>query len=187
METLLRFLLGFSKEKLGGAFYPMPAWLRRYLNRFPTGRRLQVYARLMDGRIFYKNAPPDLACAESATTIISTVFPGSIPVVTGTWTMLDAMLRTPRTFTEVTSPVDGCVVIAATGTGNGSIPGHVGIYDRGRVWSNNSSATLSNNPHAPVPTKRLVGRWDAHFSLLAFKDRYFRIGGMKVRYFIINQ
>ncbi len=160
-------MLGSINRALGAkGFYPMPSFVYALLNRMAPNRAMLTYARLMDGVDLSFTVPGDVGCAESVTRICNALYGDQI--ITGTYTLLHEYLRLPFIWKELQGPVDGCVVIAATGTGNGSIQGHVGIYDRGRIWSNNS----------------MSGRWDKHFSITSFRDRYLRQGGMQVRYFI---
>lgn len=160
-------MFGSINRALGAkGFYPIPKWLLPLLTRMAPHRAMLTYARLMDGVDLSFTVPDDVGCAESVTRACNALFGDDI--IPGTYTLLHHYLRLPFVWRELKAPMDGCVVIAATGTGNGSIPGHVGIYDRGRVWSNNS----------------YTGRWDKHFSITSFRDRYFRQGGMQVRCFI---
>jgi hypothetical protein len=165
IETL--FKLGMNTHNLGGTgFMPVPSWLRVLLNTMTPARQMLVYARLMDGKDLSQIAPNDIGCAESVTRITNILFGDE--VITGTYSLLEYLLRNNIVWKEVYTPSDGVVVMAATGTGNGSIQGRVGIYENGRIWSNNS----------------ITDKWDTHFSHQAFVYRYQVLGGMKVRYFV---
>ena len=150
----------------GTIFHPLPDWARRILALYPKRKQLQIYARMVNGVAFWKKAPPELACAESVSTIWNILF--GYPVILGTWTMLFEYLRSSRNWSEVVVPIDGCVVIAATGTGKRGTIGHVGIYDQGRVWSNNSR----------------TGKWADYYTLDSFYRRYHDEQGMPIRYFV---
>ena len=166
-ETLFKLGMRLHGDNLGASgFMPIPAWLRPMLNTMIPSRQMLVYARLMNGKDLSQIAPNDVGCAESVTRITNVLFGDD--VITGTYSLLGHFLKNKIVWKEVYAPSDGVVVLSATGTGNGSIPGHVGIYDKGRVWSNNS----------------ISGKWDAHFSHQAFVYRYKVLGGMKVRYFV---
>lgn len=147
-------------------FFPLPSWLRWYLLKKTPSQAMLYTARLMNGVDLSFTVPDDVGCAESVTRICRMLFGDD--VIPGTYTLMRHYERYPLVWKEISAPADGCVVIAATGTGNGSIQGHVGIYDRGRIWSNNSA----------------TGRFDSHFSHLAFVDRYQKKGGIRVRYFV---
>jgi hypothetical protein len=160
-------MLGSINRALGAkGFYPIPSFVYSLLNRMAPHRAMLTYARLMDGVDLSYLVPDDVGCAESVTRICNMLFGDDI--ITGTYTLLHHYEKYPHLWKEIPFPVDGCVALAATGTGNGSIPGHVIIYDKGRGWSNNS----------------MSGRWDKHFSITSFKERYQVKGGMRVRYFI---
>lgn len=150
---------------LGSSFYPVPTWLRFYFDRLTKLRRIQVYSRLVDGVAFWRNAPPELACAESVTRILNLLF--GFPVLTGTWTLLEKLLSSPK-WLEIQHPVNGCVVLAATGTGKKGAIGHTGIFDSGRVWSNSS----------------ITGKWGSHHTIAQFVKYYQIERQMPVRYFI---
>ena len=157
-----------KRTRLGGrGFYPVPNYLRPLFSKYPIHKRVHVYARLVKDTDLSFIAPDDVGCAESVTRLLREVDPTLSPVILGTYTLLEHLRTSPR-FKEIGVPINGCLVLAATGTGNGTIQGHVGIFDNGRVWSNNS----------------YKGVWDAHFTLQAFKARYTLQGGMKVRHFI---
>ena len=150
----------------------MPSWARTWLRRYPLQKQVHVYARIVIGSDMSSIAPNELGCAESVTRLLQQVNANLCPVYTGTWHLLDHLIHAKTQFKEVTEQEakDGSIVIAATGTGFGLFPGHVGIIDSKRVLSNNSR----------------TGKWDGYWSLLAFKDRYQRQGGMRIRYFAIK-
>jgi hypothetical protein len=151
-------------------FYPIPERILPLFKRYPLAKQIVTYARLCNGVDLSFIAPNDVGCAESVTRLLREVDQDLVPVITGTWTLLEHIRRSKR-FREVKTPFNSCVVIAATGTGNGSIQGHVGIYDNGRIWNNTSR----------------TGKWSASFTLQAFKARYQITGGMPVRYFLPTQ
>lgn len=102
-----------------------------------------------------------VGCAESVTEILSKVI--RFPVVTGTWTLWDKLRRDQR-FRETTIPMPGDIIISPTGTGNGRIRGHVGIFGKNLVIMANDSDT---------------GKWMAFYTLDSWKDRYEKKGGIK--------
>ena len=167
---ILRTLYRLTAPKTLGAvgFYPLPAFLRQYFDRLTKIKQIAIYARLVENTSFWKRAPAELACAESVTSILNTLF--GFPIITGTYTLLE-YLKKRADWIEITSPIDGCIVLAATGTGKPGSVGHVGILSNGRVYSNNS----------------YTGKWDKHYSLLTFKAKYQVELGIMVRYFIPKQ
>lgn len=160
---------------LAGSFdtFPLPNWMRVWLSRYPMQQRVAIYARVMEGRDLTSLAPDELGCAESVSRIL--VQWGLSPsVVTGTWT-LQQELQKNKNFKRISERevTPGCVIIAATGEGNGKIKnGHVGIVGENlRIWSNNSS----------------TGKWDNHLTVFFFKNHYGLAGGYPVYYYkIIN-
>lgn len=110
----------------------------------------------------------DLGCAESLSNIIKKVVP--FPIITGTWT-LRAKLTTSRLFMEATENTGrGTIILCATGSGNGTIRGHVGILgDNGTIMSN-SSAT---------------GQWTQNYTLEAWKERWEKAGGFTIHYYTL--
>lgn len=154
-------------------FYPIQGWVLAILKRYPMPKRILTCARLVKGHKISENIPIEVACANSVTGLFEMVDPSffgrpeGIDRINGTATLLQVLKNSPR-FRELATPQDGCIVINATGTGNGKVRGHTGVYDGGRVW-NNSSTT---------------GLWSNTFSISQWKS-YFQIrGGMPTRYFL---
>jgi len=170
LKLLYRLDHFINGDKLGAiGFYPIPRWIKKYLARFPRSKQLGIIAKLVVGTDLSYFVNGDVGCAESCSRLIREVVPG-FPVITGTYS-LDETLRLHGQFVSLQTPIDGCIVMAATGTGNGKLAnGHVGIYVGGRVFSNNSFS----------------GKWDAHYSLLTFKQRYFGIGAFPIRYYSVK-
>lgn len=179
IETLARiaYTLTHDWERLGGGegFYPMPSWLRSVLSRLPIHEQVRLYARLVNGQRIYQGIEKEVACANSVTGLLEMVDPtffgghATIDRINGTYTLLEAMVRSPR-FEEIPYPRDGCVVMSATGTGNGTMIGHVGISDGNKVWNNNSK----------------TGLWLASYTHLQWQKRWASKegGGIKTRYFL---
>lgn len=115
-----------------------------------------------------KDASPEgladntVACAESVTHILMGI--GYIGyTITGTYTLLRALQQAPE-WVEVSNPLPGDVILYASGTGNGSIPGHTGI-----VLENNFVASNNSN----------TGLWDTHLTLELMRQRYEVQGGFQ--------
>ena len=105
-------------------------------------------------------APDELGCAESVTNIIDDVVP-NFPVITGTWTLWEALKNDER-FREVTLPMPGDIIISPTGTvKDAPYPGHVGLVSRdGKIMSNNS----------------YNGLWEENYTLDSWNARYKKAG-----------
>lgn len=166
---MLRLLYNLTATKNLGSdvWYPIPGWLRVYLRTMSPARQVVTYARLMKGRDLSKQVRNEVGCAESVTRILVTLFP-YCRIMTGTATLFQ-YLNSSKHFVRSPIPCDGAVIIAATGTGNGSVKnGHVGVVDGKNVWNNNS----------------VTGQWGSWYSIGAFKNRFETYGGMKVYYFV---
>lgn len=68
----------------------------------------------------------DLGCAESVSALLKKVIP--FRTITGTWTLWDTLRRDTRFIEMQGEPRRGDIILSPTGTGNGLIRGHVGIY-----------------------------------------------------------
>ena len=108
----------------------------------------------------------DVACAESLTTILSSLYEDT-PIITGTYTLWDFLKGSPH-YQSIWAPQRGCIILSPTGTGNGNILGHTGIIgEGGKVMSNNS----------------YTGLWTDHLTLSRWNDRYGRVGGFPILFF----
>lgn len=165
MWSLLRKLF---ERKLGGSgFVPLPPLVKRILSVYPIHKQVSVYVKLVLGTDLSFVAPDELGCAESVTRIFNYLAPElQLPVVTGTWTLDQALKSNPHFIPiQRLSNCDGCIIIAVTGEGVGS--GHVGIIVGDRVYSNNSFS----------------GRWDKHFTHDGFRN-YFIKRGFPIKYYL---
>jgi len=110
--------------------------------------------------------PDMVACAITVSTLINKTDP-TFPKVAGTWTLWD-ILSHRSDYERVTTPTPETIVISPTGTGNGSIPGHVGIYLAGDVIASNDSQS---------------GKFIKNYTLDTWKARYVTKGGFPVYYY----
>lgn len=119
--------------------------------------------------------PDEYGCAEAVSVVLRHALPElDFPIITYTPTLLD-YFKTNKHFAESPDPAPGSIVIAATGTGNGSVPnGHTGVIGRKRA-PDGSYWVLSNNSYN--------GKLQVTHSLNQFIRYYETKGGMKVRYF----
>lgn len=112
-------------------------------------------------------ADDGVGCAESVSTLINRLDP-SFPIITGTYTLL---LKFIERWKEIDGPLPGRVAICATGTGNGTISGHVAICgENGLMYSNSS-----------LPPNK--GKWMQNYNTKTWHDRYEVYGGFKTHYF----
>lgn len=109
-------------------------------------------------------SPKDLArdglgCAESVSTILRKLFP-AFPVVTGTWSLYDALRNSSvfEMFPNNATPQPGDIILCVTGQGRGSVSnGHAGIVGEGSTIMSNDSKT---------------GKWLANFTISSWRSYY---------------
>lgn len=110
----------------------------------------------------------DLGCAESVTTILKELI--DFPVITGTWTLNDMLSKDPRFQRGYGGQTEGRIIISPTGTGNGTIRGHVGIMGPGGVIMSATSAD---------------GIWRQNYTVEKWKNRYAAEGRLPIYYYDI--
>lgn len=109
----------------------------------------------------------DVACAESVTTILHTLWP-EMPIITGTWTLWE-YLKKSKHFQKTLFPQKGDIVISPTGTGNGRLRnGHVGIVGEGEMIISNDSPT---------------GLFLENFTMSSWKKKYVGAGGFPMEFY----
>ena len=153
--------------------------LQTYTSRLALSRRdvadsnsRQEALYLIAKKTIGKDASPldlandELGCAESVSVLISKII--KFPIITGTWTMLERFKKDPL-FDEVNHSLGrGTIIIAATGTGNGKIRGHVGIL------ANNDNIMAANSAD---------GIWKQFYTLNSWNKRWRDLGGFQAHYF----
>ncbi len=156
----LQFLLGIIALRLHGK-----------IGSLSERELLHEYAKLYVGR----DASPldvasdDLGCAESVTSILRNVIP--FPIIVGTATLFELLNNDERFFSSGILPTEGDIIISPTGSGNGSIRGHVGIVGEDeRIYSNNS----------------YTGNWEQNYIVESWRKRYEMNGGMPVFFFTLK-
>lgn len=146
------------------------AWIKAFYQNVTNFPMKQTLLEVCKAHLGTDVTPDDLvpdvvACAITVSTLIHYT-DATFPKVAGTATLHD-IFEHRRDWKSV--PVEdvkpGDVVLAATGSGNGSIPGHVGVMgDGGRIMSNSS------------PT----GLFIPNYTMETFAKRYTGIGGMEL-------
>ena len=104
--------------------------------------------------------PDEVACAETVSALIKKI-DATFPIIPGTWT-LDDFLKRSNKFHPTLDLEPGNILISPTGTGNGTIRGHVGIILEDSLVASNNSYT---------------GKLDDQFSIDLWVKRYRRRGG----------
>lgn len=103
----------------------------------------------------------NVACADSLTNLIKQIYP-TFPKAFHTADLLKRLKESSH-FVGTMEVQPGCIIINATGSGNGKIRGHCGVIgENGRIHSNNS----------------LTGLWDDYFTIDSWRERYRIKGGM---------
>lgn len=89
-----------------------------------------------------EKAPDDLACAESVSNILRSIYP-DFPIIISTAELRKQLNKDTR-FKSTLDIKPGCILVSPTGSGNGTIPnGHTGIFLTGdRIASNSSKSGL---------------------------------------------
>lgn len=112
--------------------------------------------------------PDYVACAETVNKIHKLVFGDEIGGKTSTYDMFP-ILKERKDFRQVTTPLEGDIIISPTGYGNGKLSsGHVGIMGKGSIIMSNASST---------------GLFDTKYNLETWKARYKELGGFPVCFF----
>lgn len=134
------------------------------------GLLYQLAKSLLGQHLTMNEAVPWMVgCMEAVSRILDSFGVPGIPVmgIEGTAAGLDFLIRSPR-FKEIPDYEKGAVLVAATGTGNGKIRGHVGICGINQIMSNNSE----------------TGKWDTQWTVDRWLAYYGDYGGIKTRYFL---
>ena len=115
-----------------------------------------------------ESVPAVIGCGEAISYLVNLVAPGLLPErgIAGTADWLAFMESSPR-FQKVNEPEVGSIMVFGTGTGNGSIRGHIFDVGKFHLLSNNSDNGL------------LGDRWTRQTALAHYRD----FGGMQPHYF----
>lgn len=188
METVILFFVGFFALLGSTAYYyyikkpsmqPEPQPVPEPENPEPTLDLLTVAkANLGKHLTLNPNVSAEVGCAEAMSKIF---YLAGLDVPTLGIESTTAMLKWLKEsfhFKEVELPEAGAVAIAATGSGNGLIRGHVGILGGFAVQFPHDFGLLSNDSNSGL----FLELW----RLANFVKYYETYGGMKVRYFILS-
>lgn len=112
------------------------------------------------------HVPDVVACAESLCNVIQSL-DLTFPILPYTPDLLKELKRNPH-YVGTLDLEPGNIIINATATGNGRIPGHCGvILENGKIASNNSKN----------------GLWEDYYTIESWKARYRIYGGMPTMVF----
>lgn len=129
--------------------------------------------RVRGTRVFLDpSVDPRLGCATAVSAVIKAVKFTAIPKggISGTASLLEWFLDHPDLYEEVLYYQHGCIVMSATGTGNGRVRGHVGIAGKNCIMSNNSQD----------------GLWSEHWDKDSWLEYFTGYGAIPTRYFILK-
>lgn len=111
--------------------------------------------------------PDEVACAESVCTVIRDSIYRDFPMITST-TELHRFLKRDTRFKSTLDLKPGSIIISPTGSGNGSVRGHVGIIaEDNNIISNNS----------------WTGMWEKNYTVESWVKRWRNVGKMPVLVF----
>lgn len=166
IEALLR-LVGLMKEQ-GITELPKPPVIAPQPQPEPIKTKREIIleeARAWRGKDAspLNNAPQDLACAESVSYLLRRCG-YSVPLLVST---IDLNNWLNKNFKLTTEWKAGNIIMSPTGSGNGSIVGHVGICDENTIWSNDSA----------------TGLWLDKYTLQGWIRRWRTLGGMPLYYY----
>jgi len=110
-------------------------------------------------------APSERACAEAVSYLLRRCGYG-VPQLVSTIDLFNWLKKSPD-FKITTEQKPGNLIISYTGSGNGSIIGHVGIFSEKNIMSNDSA----------------TGLWLENYSLTGWVRRWRTLGGMPIIFF----
>jgi hypothetical protein len=123
--------------------------------------------------------PAEVGCAEAMSALLRPIDP-SIPAngIANTADLLAHALAHPEIYTSISDPEEGALVIFATGSGNGSFPGHTGAFGADGVMYVDDWGVCSNDSNTGL--FRELWAW---LKMLAY---YQGAGGMQPHLFRIK-
>jgi len=116
--------------------------------------------------------PNEVGCAESVSKVLSLAGISDGPQGIAGTAALDAWLAASPLFNRVDSPQEGAIIVNATGSGNGSIEGHTGIFGAFGKQFAGDWGIMSNDS----PTGLFLERW----SYSRWLQYYHIAGGLNV-------
>lgn len=158
------WMLGQGKKLGATSYIPMPAFIRKYISKYPIRMQVVLYARTLIGQKVYKGVPKEVACANVVSGILELVDPSffgnpnEINRVDGTYTLSDLLINNPR-FRRMNIPIPASILLYATGKGLKGKIGHVHIVDLdGTTLMSNNSLTGKFDRHSTVSSAQKVYR-----------------------------
>lgn len=122
-----------------------------------------------------ENVNPEVGCAEAVSKVLQ-LAGISVPShgIAGTAALL-AWLQSNPDFEAIEAPEQGCIIVSATGAGNGSVRGHTGILAAFNLMYANDWGICSNDSN----TGTLREQWCLKDWIAYYEDK----GALKTHYF----
>lgn len=147
------------------------------LNMTDTEERIYTVAKdnLGTHLTLNENVDPEVGCAEAVSKILQ-LAGVSVPAhgIAGTAALL-AWLQANPDFEAIDAPEQGCLIVSATGSGNGTVEGHTGAVAAFNLMYVNDWGICSNDSN----TGTLREQW----CLKDWIAYYETTGGLKTHYF----
>lgn len=110
--------------------------------------------------------PNEVGCAEAVSKVLSLTGISDGPQgIAGTAT-LDTWLANSSLFTRIDSPQEGAIIVSATGSGNGTIEGHTGIFGAfGKAFTGDWGICSNDSATGHFLERWNYSRWLAYFHI----------------------
>lgn len=122
------------------------------------------------------SVPPEVGCAEAVSTVLLRAGITGVPVMgIASTAVMATWFANSKQFEEIMSPEEGAVIVSPTGSGNGTVRGHVGIIGRFDLQYRGDWGIMSNDSQ----TGLFLELWN----YVNWNKYYGAVGSLKVRMF----
>lgn len=133
-----------------------------------TGQRLFLAAQKSVGKHMTLNdsIPAEVGCAEAVSAVLSQIGVSDGPQgIAGTAALYQWLSANPK-FVSISLPEEGAVLVSPTGSGNGSVEGHTGIFGAFNTTYSNDWEILSNSSATGLFSRQWSwARWQAYYGV----------------------
>lgn len=158
-----------NKDPMEQTLTPMQVKIHGVLTEW-LGRRCTLNAQI----------PPDVGCAEAVSFLLDKLgINDGLQGIAGTGALLAWVESHPTVFEEIEEPEESALLISATGTGNGTVEGHTGLFGGFGVQYPKDWGIVSNNGQLGV----LGEQWSWETSPNSWTQWYTQVGGIRPRMF----